>query len=189
MGLDNEALGWLFSVFYWAYTFSQFGVGPLLDRWNLRWAYGGAVLAWSASCALTGLASGFWGLIAFRLLLGVMESANWPAALRIVSRVLPPEDRPLGNGLFTSGTSVGALVAPSAILGISAWLGWRWSFVAVGLLGGVWFLLWAGGWPAAASASRPPAASCFSRLRASCCSRPLRRFSGAREPPPQHWWW
>lgn len=143
MGLDNEALGWLFSVFYWAYTFSQFGVGPLLDRWNLRWAYGGAVLAWSASCALTGLASGFWGLIAFRLLLGVMESANWPAALRIVSRVLPPEDRPLGNGLFTSGTSVGALIAPSAILGISAWLGWRWSFVAVGLLGAVWFLLWA----------------------------------------------
>jgi ACS family hexuronate transporter-like MFS transporter len=31
MHLDNEALGWLFSVFYYAYTLSQFVVGPLLD--------------------------------------------------------------------------------------------------------------------------------------------------------------
>ncbi|MBI3698579.1 MAG: MFS transporter [Acidobacteria bacterium] len=143
MGLDNEALGWLFAVFYYSYTFSQFGVGLALDRSNLRWAYGLAVLAWSAACGLTGLARGFWGLVAFRLLLGVTESANWPAAMRIISRLLPAADRPLGNGIFTSGTSVGALIAPGAILGIAAWLGWRWAFAAVGVLGTLWFGLWA----------------------------------------------
>ncbi len=142
MGLDNEALGWLFAVFYYAYTFSQFGIGLILDRSNLRWAYGLGVLAWSAACALTGLSTGFWSLIFFRLLLGVMESVNWPAALRIVSQVLEPQDRPLGNGIFTSGTSIGALIAPASILGITALWGWRYAFVAVGLLGAVWFAAW-----------------------------------------------
>lgn len=142
MGFDNEALGWLFSVFYYAYTLSQFGVGPLLDRRNLRWVYGLAVLAWSAACGLTGLAAGFYGLIAFRLLLGVMESANWPAAMRMISRLLPPADRPLGNGIFTSGTSIGALIAPACILGINAMFGWRWAFAAVGSLGALWVVLW-----------------------------------------------
>ena len=42
MHLDNEALGWLFAVFYYSYTFTQFAVGPLLDRLHLRWAFGAA---------------------------------------------------------------------------------------------------------------------------------------------------
>src|SRR5215813_1456108 len=90
MHLDNEALGWLFAVFYYAYTLSHFMVGPILDRSHLRWAFGAAVLAWSTVSVLTGLASGFTSLIVFRLLLGVMESANWPAAIRIVARALEP---------------------------------------------------------------------------------------------------
>lgn len=142
LNLDNAALGWLFSVFYYTYTFAQFGIGPLLDRWNLRWAYGLAVLAWSATAAGTALVTGFAGLIFFRALLGVMESANWPAAMRIVALLLPPKERTLGNGIFTSGTSVGALIAPGLILGVAGWMGWRASFVAVGSLGLAWFALW-----------------------------------------------
>jgi ACS family hexuronate transporter-like MFS transporter len=150
MHLDNEALGWLFSVFYYAYTFSQFAVGFLLDRAHLRWAFGLAVLAWSLVSALTGLASGFAGLLICRLFLGVTESPNWPAAIRIVSRALPPAERSLGNGIFTSGTSVGALIAPGLILGIASEIpqispgatGWRWAFVLVGALGLLWLVAW-----------------------------------------------
>jgi MFS transporter, ACS family, hexuronate transporter len=142
MRLDNEALGWLFAVFYYSYTFAQFGVGLLLDRFSLRWLYGGAVVGWSAACALTGLANGFAALIGFRLLLGIMESANWPGAMRIVARVLPPRERAMGNGIFTSGTSIGALIAPALILAIQAWVGWRMAFVVVGSFGLVWFAGW-----------------------------------------------
>jgi ACS family hexuronate transporter-like MFS transporter len=142
MRLDNEDLGWLFATFYYSYTFAQFGVGFLLDRSHLRWVFGLAVLAWSAVAAATGLAAGFVGLLVCRFFLGVMESPNWPAALRIVSRALPPEERALGNGIFTSGTSIGALIAPGLILGISAAVGWRWAFVAVGSLGVFWLAGW-----------------------------------------------
>ena len=142
LNLDNEKLGWLFSVFYYSYTFAQFGIGALLDRIHLRWAYGIGVLLWSAAAALTSLADSFAALILFRLLLGLTESVNWPAAMRVVARVLPPHERSLGNGIFTSGTSVGALIAPTLILGISASMGWRAGFVVVGSLGAVWFVLW-----------------------------------------------
>jgi ACS family hexuronate transporter-like MFS transporter len=142
MHLDNEALGWLFAVFYYAYTLFQFAVGPILDRWHLRWAFGAAVLAWSTVSMMTGLAAGFASLMIFRLLLGVMEAANWPAAIRIVARTMEPRERALANGIFTSGTSVGALIAPAVILGISSAVGWRWTFVAVGSLGAIWLVAW-----------------------------------------------
>jgi ACS family hexuronate transporter-like MFS transporter len=73
-------------------------------------AFGAAVLLWSAVSAATGLRR-FVSLIVFRLLLGVSEAANWPAAIRIVARSMEPRERSLGNGIFTSGTSIGALVA------------------------------------------------------------------------------
>jgi ACS family hexuronate transporter-like MFS transporter len=140
--LGNEALGWLFAVFYYAYTFSQMAVGPILDRSNLRWAFAFAVFLWSAVSVMTGLARGFVALLIFRLALGVVESANWPAGMRVVARMLEPRERALGNGIFTSGTSVGALVAPGLILGISAVFGWRWAFVLIGSLGAIWICGW-----------------------------------------------
>lgn len=140
--LDNEALGWLFAVFYYAYTFSQMAVGPILDRSNLRWAFASAVFLWSVVSVLTGLANGFVALLIFRLSLGVVESANWPAGMRVVARLLEPRERALGNGIFTSGTSVGALIAPGLILAIAATWGWRWAFVLIGSLGVFWICGW-----------------------------------------------
>jgi ACS family hexuronate transporter-like MFS transporter len=55
---------------------------------------------------------------------------------------MEPQERSLGNGIFTSGTSVGALIAPGLILGISATLGWRWAFVLIGSLGAIWIVGW-----------------------------------------------
>jgi ACS family hexuronate transporter-like MFS transporter len=140
--LGNESLGWLFAVFYYAYMFSQMAVGPMLDRSNLRRAFTIAVFLWSGVSVLTGLANGFVALLIFRLALGMVESANWPAGMRVVARLLEPRERALGNGIFTSGTSVGALIAPGLILGIAAAFGWRMAFVLLGSLGMIWIAGW-----------------------------------------------
>ena len=140
--LSNEALGWLFAIFYYRYTFSHVAVGPILDRVNLRWAFAFAVLLWSLVSGLTGLVNGFVALLIFRLFLGIVEAANWPGSLRMLARLLQPSERALGNGIFTSGTSVAALVAPVLILSISAFFGWRWAYVLIGSLG----VFWVSGW-------------------------------------------
>ncbi len=61
--------------------------------------------------------------------------------MRIVARALPPQDRALGNGIFTSGTSLGALIAPALALGAATWINWRAAFPVLASLGLVWFLI------------------------------------------------
>jgi ACS family hexuronate transporter-like MFS transporter len=142
MGLSNAHLGWLFAIFYYSYTLFQFAVGPVLDRFNLRWCFACAVMAWSLVVGLTGLASGFATLMVFRFLLGVTEAANWPAGLRVLVRTLPPQERTLGCGIFDGGAAVGALIAPVAIFALLGACGWRSVFFCLGLLGFFWAPIW-----------------------------------------------
>jgi ACS family hexuronate transporter-like MFS transporter len=157
MQLDNEALGWLFAGFYYAYTLAQFVIGAALDRGNVRLIYGLAVGAWSLVAGLTGLARTFAMLFLFRVLLGLTEAANWPGAMRMVALHFPQNQRTLANGVFTSGTSVAAVIAPSLILGIAAVSGWRPAFGIVGSLG----LLWLAGW--IVFSRKLPVSSCDAR--------------------------
>jgi len=142
MRIDNAHLGWLFAVFYYSYTLLQFAVGPVLDRFNLRWCFAIAVLAWSAVSGMTGIATGFISLLVFRFFLGVTEAPNWPAGVRTIARTLPPEERTLGSGVFESGAALGAVIAPAAIFALLGRFGWRSAFFGLGALGFFWAPLW-----------------------------------------------
>ena len=142
MGLDNAHLGWVFAMFYYSYTLFQFVVGPVLDRFNLRWCFAIAVLVWSLVSGLTGLSVGFGSLLVFRCLLGMSEAANWPAGLRVLARTFPPEERTLGCGILDAGAAVGALIAPAAVFALLSAFGWRAVFFSLGFLGFFWAPLW-----------------------------------------------
>lgn len=140
--LNDADLGKLFFGFLFAYGVAQLFVGTLLDRMSIRVAYALAVLAWSLSGAAAVLAGGFASLFFMRVLLGVCESPNWPLALRVVARTIPPHQRALATGIFQSGTSIGALIAAPLIIFLTQAYGWRFAFVAVGACGFVWAALW-----------------------------------------------
>lgn len=142
MNLNDWQLGRLFSAFLFAYGIGQVLLGPVLDRLGTVKAFAFAVAAWSVAGASSGLATGFWFLLGTRVLLGVCESPNWPLALRVVRRVFPPEQRSLANGIFQSGTSIGALIAPPIIIYLTHAYNWRVSFFAIGAVGFVWVVLW-----------------------------------------------
>jgi ACS family hexuronate transporter-like MFS transporter len=142
MRIDNARLGWLFAIFYYSYTLFQFAVGPVLDRFNLRWCLAIAVLAWSLVSGLTGLATGFISLMVFRFFLGVTEAPNWPAGLRTIARTLPAKERTLGSGIFESGAALGAVLAPGAIFALLGRFGWRSAFFSLGSLGLFWAPIW-----------------------------------------------
>lgn len=141
-GLNDADLGKLFFAFLFAYGIAQLFIGTLLDRMSVRLAYALAVLAWSLSGAAAVLAGGFASLFFLRVLLGVCESPNWPLALRVVARTIPPHQRSLATGIFQSGTSIGALVAAPLIIFLTQAYGWRFAFVAIGACGFVWAALW-----------------------------------------------
>ncbi len=142
LNLTDKHLGELFSAFLFAYGIGQVVLGPLLDRMGTVVAYAIAVTAWSISGAASGIATGFGFLLMTRIALGLCESPNWPLALRVVARSFPPGQRVLATGIFQSGTSIGALIAPPIVIYLATTHGWRSSFIAVGAVGFVWVALW-----------------------------------------------
>ena len=140
--LDNSRFGLLASAFFFTYGAMMGVTGWILDRVSIRWGYAACVFVWSMAGALTGASSNFSQLFGCRLLLGVGEAANWPAALRVISRILPPEKRSFGNGLFNSGASVGAVITPPLMVYLSLRSGWRFAFVVIGILGFLWVFGW-----------------------------------------------
>ena len=142
MDLTDTDLGRLFFAFYLSYGISQVFIGTFLDRLSVGLAYALAVTTWSLAGAAAALATGFGSLFFLRVLLGVCESPNWPLALRLVARSFPPGQRAFATGTFQCGTSVGALVAPPVIIYLTTRYNWRVAFLACGLVGLVWVVLW-----------------------------------------------
>ncbi len=134
--------GWILAAFSMTYALFQVPAGYLVDRWDLRWSYAAAVAWWSLAAMAIAVVPSLGMLIVCRALLGMGESFNWPCALRVTARVLPPADRSLGNGIFNSGAAVGAVVTPFVVTNLTLLFGWRSAFLVTGSLGFVWVAAW-----------------------------------------------
>ena len=141
-GWTNTDYAYLVIAFRIAYSVGQTVCGRLVDRLGTRRGLTLSVLWYSVVSMLTSLAGGFYSFAAFRFLLGVGESANWPAATKAVSEWFPKRERGLATALFDSGSSIGAAIAPYLVLGIYFRWGWRPAFIVPGLLGFLWLVAW-----------------------------------------------
>jgi ACS family hexuronate transporter-like MFS transporter len=125
-----------------AYAVGQTVCGRFIDRTGTRRGLSITVLWYSIVSVLTSVASGFRSFVGFRVLLGLGESANWPAATKAVAEWFPARERALATALFDSGSSIGGAVAPFIVLFIYFRWGWRAAFAIPGLLGFVWLIAW-----------------------------------------------
>ncbi len=129
-------------AFMLAYTVMNGLSGLLIDRLGTRIGYGLFVGWWSLSAVLHVFSRGAWSLGFFRFLLGIGEAGNWPGAVKVVAEWFPAQQRSLASGIFNSGSSMGAILAPPLIAGLVLTFGWRSAFVVVGSLGFIWLLAW-----------------------------------------------
>jgi ACS family hexuronate transporter-like MFS transporter len=167
--LTNTEYSLLESVFSFAFAVGAFTTGFIVDKVSVRWVYPLMVLGWSVAGVLTGFATGFWMLLTCRFALGFFEAGNWPCAIRTTKAILRPDERPLGNSLFGSGTALGAVLTPMVVIALlysvdpeepqrhaimSVTGGtyaavtdapidtWKFPFRVIGSLGVVWIVLW-----------------------------------------------
>jgi len=125
-----------------AYSIGQTVCGRVMDRLGTKRGLTITVLWYSIVSILTPLASGFYSFLSFRFLLGAAESGNWPGAAKAVSEWFPKHERGLATALFDSGSSIGGAVAPFVVLYLYFRWGSRWAFIAPGLLGFLWLVVW-----------------------------------------------
>jgi ACS family hexuronate transporter-like MFS transporter len=142
IAVSNRQYSILQMMFLLAYSAMYAGGGKVADWLGTRLGYVMLIAWWSLATILHGLVSTVFGLGIARFLLGFGEGGGFPCSAKAVSEWFPPEDRAFAFGIFNTGSSVGAVIAPPAIAFIILTLNWRWVFFITGTFGLVWALVW-----------------------------------------------
>ncbi len=140
--LSNSQIGVLISAFFWTYVPGHFLSGWLSERIDAYRTLALGLLVWSVATLLTGFASGFAMLLALRLLLGLGESAGWPASSKLLSLHVPAARLASANALTGAGLMLGNGVG--ILLGglMIAQFGWRALFFVFGAISLMWLVPW-----------------------------------------------
>ena len=134
--------GYIVTAFQIAYAIGLLTSGRILDTLGTRLGYFWAVVVWSLAGIAHAAATGVLSFGVARFVLGLGEAANFPAAIKSVAEWFPKKERALATGMFNSGSTVGAIVAPVVVSGITVSLGWQWAFILTGGLGFIWIFFW-----------------------------------------------
>lgn len=142
VGATKADYALLVTVFMLFYALGQFVFGKLFDAIGVRLGFALSIGLWSISIMLHSLASSVLSFSVFRAMLGVSEAGAWPGAVKANAEWFPAKERALAQGIFNAGASVGAIISAPLIAVIFLWLGWKGTFLLVGVLGFVWLLPW-----------------------------------------------
>ena len=142
LGWDETDYGYIVTAFQIAYAIGLLTTGRLLDKYGTRIGFTWAIILWSIAGMAHAAARSVTGFAFFRFALGIGESANFPAAVKSVAEWFPKKERAFAAGLFNSGSTVGAILAPIIVSGITVSYGWQWAFIITGALGFIWLIFW-----------------------------------------------
>ncbi|MBS0475342.1 MAG: MFS transporter [Proteobacteria bacterium] len=140
--LTNYQIGLLMSAFFWTYVPGHFLTGWLSERISAYRTLTLGLLIWSVATLLTGFATGFAVLLVLRLLLGLGESAGWPASSKLLSMHVPPERLASANAVAGAGLMLGN--GAGILIGglVVAHFGWQALFLAFGAVSLLWLVPW-----------------------------------------------
>ena len=141
--LTDVEYGNILACFQVAYALGVVFAGRLVDRLGCRRGYpivtglvepggDGARAGAARSSALAWRAS-FWDWV---------RAGIFPPRSRRRRSGFRPKERALATGIFNSGASVGAILAPLAVPWVALHFGWRASFLVTGIFSAVWIVWW-----------------------------------------------
>jgi ACS family glucarate transporter-like MFS transporter len=142
LGLTDNQMGWVLSMFAIGYALFQIPGGYLADRFGPRKILAFIIFLWSLFTALTGLVKNFISLLLVRFFFGGGEAGAFPNLSRAVYSWIPLNERGLVQGINFSGSRLGAAFAMPLVALLIQYMGWRMSFVVLGLSGIVLAVLW-----------------------------------------------
>ena len=142
LGLSTTQYGFIVAAFLISYAIGQVLAGRVIDRIGTKRAFAGAVVVWNLASAGHALTQGFSSLLGMRVVLGLGEAANFPAAVKAIAEWFPARERSLATGILTMGPGLGSILTPPLIGWLIIGFGWRWAFVISGALGLAWLVLW-----------------------------------------------
>ncbi len=142
LGLTDNQMGWVLSAFALGYALFQVPAGMMSDRFGPRKVLAGIIAIWSLFTALTGIVKTYIGMLVVRFLFGGGEAGAFPGISRAVYSWIPMRERGIVQGINFSGSRVGAALAMPLVAAMISGLGWRETFVILGLAGILFAVIW-----------------------------------------------
>jgi MFS transporter, ACS family, D-galactonate transporter len=139
-GLSEADVGLMFSVFFWSYALLQIPVGVILDRFGVMPIGRIGAALWSVATALMALATGFGGIIAARVILGVAEASAFPGNAKATGYWFPRTERGLATAIFDSAAKFANVIGAPLVALAVVHFGWRGAFWSMAVLNLLYFL-------------------------------------------------
>ena len=137
LNLNASSTGILLSSFFAGYAIMQLPGGWLADRFGARRVLMTSVIIWSIFTGLTGAAWSMVSMIIIRFLFGIGEGGFQPSSSKIISQTFPQERRAGAMSIMLSSGGIIALIIPVLSVTMLTTIGWRITFVIMGIIGAV----------------------------------------------------
>jgi MFS family permease len=136
LGLSDGQMGFITgAAFAISYVLLAIPVGRLTDTGNRVHLLSAAVTIWCAFTAMCGWAKSYGQLIAYRVGVACGEAAGFIPAQSLVADHYPAATRSRANAVFMSSANFGKILAFSVAGILNELVGWRMTFVIIGLCG------------------------------------------------------
>lgn len=140
--ISDQVYANILSAFLVTYTIAYLFSGRIVDWLGSRVSMALFVGWWSLSNMATALSRGAMSMGVFRGLLGLGEAGGWTASPKAIQEWFPRSERGMAVGVYSTGGSIGAMVAPLIVVPIAAAHSWHWAFVVTGAAGLAWLVPW-----------------------------------------------
>lgn len=150
------------AAFQFTYAIGLLFAGRIVDKLGTKKGYTWAIVLWSVGAIIhaeaipigksiasilgwIGIAAipvSVLGFVFARAVLAIGEAGNFPAAMKATAEYFPKKERSLSVGIFNSGTTIGAILAPLTVPWIAEKWSWQAAFIIIGLIGFLWLIFW-----------------------------------------------
>ena len=141
--------GYLWAIAIWSLGACLHALCGLATMWDLNLSYTNELFEATGALALAISTTSAYFFIICRVILGVGEAGNFPAAIKVTAEYFPKKDRAFATSIFNSGSTIGALIAPLSIPILARYFkniglgnGWEMAFIVIGALGFIWLGFW-----------------------------------------------
>jgi MFS family permease len=142
MSLTPRQFGLIGSSFFLLYSVSGIVFGFIANRVKTRWILVFLATTWAiVQFPMVGSVS-LPMLIACRILLGVGEGPAYPVALHACYKWFDNRERSIPNAIIAQGPFAGMMLAGPILTFFIVRYGWHSAFLALGVIGIVWVVLW-----------------------------------------------
>lgn len=143
LNAGGSLMGLLAAAYFYPYAVMQLPAGLLSDSWGPRKTITLFFVVAFAGSVVLGLAPNAGWAIAGRTIVGIGVAMLFVPTLKILSQWFRPREFAYMTGILLAMGGLGSLSAATPLVWLSNWVGWRRSFVLVGLLTlGLAVLVW-----------------------------------------------